>query len=151
MDPRTVIQWTPASTGGQSPAVPLWRSATGFGSVFRWGRTQQAVRWLEGPGLEPPPALWPLREQTPLSPLAEDHHFKLDSNCLTVTYREAGREVTIQLLPGLGRTRLDLESIEAWRQADGTSLPVTDEEKIEVARRTLSYFRRHLGIRLALI
>lgn len=151
METHTVIQWPSAPSEGQTPAVPLWRSTSGFGSVFRWGRTQQAARWLEGPGLEPPPALWPLREQPPLPPLAEDHHFKLDSSCLTATYREPGREVTIQLLPGLGRTRLDLETIEAWRHADGNSSPVTDEEKIEIARRTLSYFRRHLGIRLALV
>ena len=150
MDATTTIHWPAAPGESRSTPPPTTGFGRNFGSVLRWGRTQQAARWLEGPGLEPLPALWPLREQAPLPPLADDHQFSLDLPRQSVTYLEAGREVTFQLLPGLG-PRLDLESIDAWHRADGTTSPVTDEEKIELARRTLAYFRRHLGIRLALV
>ncbi len=150
MDASTAIHWTPAPSGDRTIATNRWGHARDFVSVFRWGRTRQAARWLDGPGLEPTPALWPLREQASQPPLAEDHQFAVDPDRQTVTYRESGREVTLHLITGKG-PRLDLEAIEAWRRADGSTLPVTDEEKVEVARRTLSYFRSHLGIRLVLV
>jgi hypothetical protein len=139
-------------TNGEKPAVVhRWEPRRGVSAAPRCGRTQQAVRWLVGEDTEPTAALWPLREPAPTSPLSEDHHFAFDPARHTVTYREPDREVTIHVLSEEKTPRLDLDSIEAWRRPDGTPAQVTDEEKVEVARRTLRYFRRQLGVRLILV
>ncbi|MBL9139880.1 MAG: hypothetical protein JNK85_28675 [Verrucomicrobiales bacterium] len=139
----------PAGNSGKPAVLHRWEPRRGNAAAARCGRTQQAARWLLGEGVEPTTALWPLREPVSPSPLAADHHIAFDPTRRTVTYREPNREVTIQILAA-ETPLLDLESIDAWRRSDGPPTVVTDEEKVEVARRTLGYFRQHLGVRLIL-
>lgn len=116
----------------------------------RAGRTRRSVNWLEGAGDdEPRPALWPLRSPDFVPLLQDDYRLDVDPLAHVITYREGAKHVNMLWGPEAGMG-LYFDTIRFWTDDSGSRTPVSEDEQVEIARRTIRHVRSALGIDLVL-
>jgi hypothetical protein len=75
----------------------------------------------------------------------DDYQIEADFHGETLYYVESGRRASMDWTWTNGY-RVYMNSIGFWRNADGTSSPVSDEERAEIIHRVLKYAREVQGV-----
>jgi len=83
--------------------------------------------------------------RNPFVNFADTYSCRLDFRGETLFYEEADRSADMQCFWTKGYF-IEAGTIQCWHYQDGRSLPVTDDERLEIVRRVVAYAKKIQGV-----